>query len=450
MSFRATLSTIIGYLDDFSLFRYWCLVAGYVVVAALFIQLILLPYFLSDYHWGEGLLTEKDAVTYHRISKVLSERINENGFGEWSIKPHIKSKELPFVKSGINGVVSLIYLSVTPRPWAVIPLNAIVHATSALLLVYVFLLLGVSKSWSVLASLPFVLYPSSAQWWSQIGKDGILILGVYLLVWGFLTGINARKKTDYFHVVFGVLSGFCFVWLMRTYMLPIISVASVFVVLVFLMHSIMLKKQTNTMFVLLYGISMIVIAVSSGYAEYQSKASKPVHAERTKVDIVHYDSNYSEHDVLSLINIKSTGLVNKIRSDFDVVKSNSSIDSDVRFGGLGDIILYIPRAAQIGLFAPFPNQWLKPGSSEPNTIMRKVAMFEMGMFYAFFVFLLLNMKWILKNPGVLYVLLVSISIIIMYSLFVTNIGTLYRMRYSFFMIIYGLSVVSFLRSVYVK
>src|SRR6185503_1062177 len=39
----------------------------------------------------------------------------------------------------------------------------------------------------------------------------------------------------------------------------------------------------------------------------------------------------------------------------------SRIDEDVRLNSVGSIIRHLPRALAVGLFAPFPNMWLRAG-----------------------------------------------------------------------------------------
>jgi len=228
-------------------------------------------------------------------------------------------------------------------------------------------------------------------------------------------------------------------------MLPIISVASLLMAIVFIAHSVLVRRNGKLYFAVFYMASMLSVIVFFDYTEYSSTSPSAVSSNEIVPKSVEKSPSIYLVDSLSNIDVRTISLVNKIRDGFDVVKANSSIDSDVRFSSIADIILYVPRAMQIGLFSPFPNQWLKSGSSEPNTMMKRVAMFEMGLFYLFFLFLLLNLKWVLRRPDVFYVLLVSVFIIVAYSFFVTNVGNLYRMRFSFLMIVYGISIISFLR-----
>ena len=75
-------------------------------------------------------------------------------------------------------------LTVT-EPWAVIPLNAALHATAAVVLIVIIQRLTSRWQYALLASLPFIFYPSAMTWYTQLHKDGFFILGslVFFLGW---------------------------------------------------------------------------------------------------------------------------------------------------------------------------------------------------------------------------------------------------------------------------
>lgn len=608
---RRVVGPVISSLDRLSITGYWLLIVGYISIAAITIQFLVLPVFLKDYHWGGGFLDIRDAITYHTVSKEVANRINDHGLSEWSLKPRSNRDDLR-IKSGISGIVSIIYAYSVPELWTIIPFNAVVHATTALVLLNIFLLLGMNKSWAMFATLPFVFYPSSAQWWSQIGKDGVLILGIFLVFYSFLLGIRSSRWGQFAFAFLYAVLGFFMIWLMREYMLILFSLFSIFALAVYVAHSVWINDAFNKLFSVSYvGLlcCLIVFFNNTGFIVEQKSASSVVKSEQTgkisksiginsekltvdsfdlkiengqilgrdgtkvrvsgvlkienvengnillkksselpktkehdesraKVDdtvlqsiidqmgkdgasdagdVLHVlDEGMSEDNVnialkeddlvlkmgshmsvisaqdynklqsdkkrfeirdylpvvvlpyydritlisnnlyqrfssksdslITTLGYKVSASINGVRKNFDGdYRTASSVDETVRFYNMSDLINYLPRALQIGLFAPFPDQWLKPGSSEPNTIMRKIAIFEMSFFYVSLVFLLLNIKWVLRSPGVLYMLLISISVIIFYSYFMSNIGTLYRMRFGFHILICAISVGAFLK-----
>ena len=112
----------------------------------------------------------------------------------------------------------------------------------------------------------------------------------------------------------------------------------------------------------------------------------------------------------------------------------SSIDSDVFFNSTGDIVRYLPRATVVGLFAPFPQMWL---ASDTNT--GRAARFLSGAETFLFYFVALAAcicAYVERRKfSTWLLLLVALINIVALGLVVTNIGTLFRLRYAFWMLI---------------
>jgi 4-amino-4-deoxy-L-arabinose transferase-like glycosyltransferase len=107
----------------------------------------------------------------------------------------------------------------------------------------------------------------------------------------------------------------------------------------------------------------------------------------------------------------------------------STIDSEVTFESQSDVIRYIPRAFQIGFFAPFPKMWFSSGY-HVGLIGRLVSGFETLLTYAIE---LMACVFVWRNRRLLPVWLLVIAAtlgILALGLVVVNVGTLYRMRYS--------------------
>jgi hypothetical protein len=72
----------------------------------------------------------------------------------------------------------------------------------------------------------------------------------------------------------------------------------------------------------------------------------------------------------------------------------SNIDANVEFHHANDVLLYLPRALQISLLAPFPQQWFGQGSTDSTQIMRAVSALEMTFVYVSLLgFLLALWRW---------------------------------------------------------
>jgi len=112
----------------------------------------------------------------------------------------------------------------------------------------------------------------------------------------------------------------------------------------------------------------------------------------------------------------------------------SVIDPDVRLERRADIIRYLPRAAVIGFFAPFPNMWLNSGT-EVGISGRILSGLETLVTYAIECFALAGL-WRARRELAAWLLFTILAIgVIALGLVVNNIGALYRLRYSFWILI---------------
>jgi len=124
-------------------------------------------------------------------------------------------------------------------------------------------------------------------------------------------------------------------------------------------------------------------------------------------------------------------------------EAKSNIDHDVGFTSSEAILVYLPRAFSIALFAPFPDQWFTVGSSQASTIMRKVSAFEMMVVYFSYIFLFYALVHWRKRLETWLIFIFSLYMMVIYGLVVCNIGSLYRMRYVYIMMLVALGLAGF-------
>ena len=116
------------------------------------------------------------------------------------------------------------------------------------------------------------------------------------------------------------------------------------------------------------------------------------------------------------------------------------IDRNVELLSVKDFFTYLPRAVQLGLFAPFPSDWLAPAQSSGGGIMRSVAGVEMLGVYVALAFLPYALwRWRRRVEVWLTAAFASIFLLL-YSYATPNIGSLYRLRYGFLMLLVALGV----------
>jgi hypothetical protein len=113
--------------------------------------------------------------------------------------------------------------------------------------------------------------------------------------------------------------------------------------------------------------------------------------------------------------------------------AGTNIDTNVHFRSLADILAYIPRATLVGFLAPFPLHWFEDAKTAGRA-SRLVAGLEMVVWYVLLVGFL---YFLVTGPVDLYsrvwMLVYTLSLVLLTALVVTNIGALYRMRFVYFL-----------------
>jgi hypothetical protein len=107
-----------------------------------------------------------------------------------------------------------------------------------------------------------------------------------------------------------------------------------------------------------------------------------------------------------------------------------------------DFIRYTPRALWVGLAAPFPSDWLSEGHQPGARIMRFVSGAEMAFAYAAYLGVLFAVarRWT-STPAVWATLGAATVVVLIYTVAIPNVGTLYRMRLAAWHVWLGLGCV---------
>ena len=200
--------------------KLWLLFFLYTASVSTFVQIVLLPYILPFFHAGNGLLNSSyDSIGFHRIAVDLVNKIRAQGWSAWELRPG---------RQGIACIVSIFYFFALPDSRILIPLQAALHASAALILVNLLSLFVKNRNKAILCVLPFLVFPSNLQWTAQMHKDGFSILGVVFILQGMvsLARVENYKAKNWFFINFRSIvfcvCGFILIWIMRPYMLTII------------------------------------------------------------------------------------------------------------------------------------------------------------------------------------------------------------------------------------
>jgi hypothetical protein len=114
--------------------------------------------------------------------------------------------------------------------------------------------------------------------------------------------------------------------------------------------------------------------------------------------------------------------------------AGSDLNINLRFTTTTDMIRYLPRAVLIGFLAPFPNMWLARGK-QVGLSGRLLSGAESILTYLIECLAVIGLWNRRRNPSAWFLLLAASVGIVSLGLVVSNIGAMYRIRYSFWILI---------------
>lgn len=433
--------------------RVWLVVFGLILTAGVMVQTVVLPRLLPTVESEYGLLTGSDSPKFHRLAVSVAERIRSEGWSGWELRP---SGQAP------AGIAAGIYALIGPEPLALLPLNAAVHATAAVVLMAILARLLTRPGLAAVAVIPFVLYPSTLRWTTQIHKDGYTILGFYLFTFGMVlmadpSSWRLRRRTG----LLGALStfvGMCLIWIVRDYMalmLHVVAVVPFLLIITALLRSVRRGEpaaEARPWFAVLVVASVFFGLLIFSRSDLDSPASQELVVDfevpppaGLRAAIAAYVDWQSTTWMPEAIDRQLRSLAHR-RARYLMVfpEAGSNIDGDVVFHRTQDILRYLPRALMIAALAPFPETWAMAGTTAANTIMRRVAGPEMAGIYLGLALLPFAVWRWRRRLDLWIVLWLCAGMLLGYGLVVANVGTLYRMRYPYVMMLVGLGLAGFL------
>jgi hypothetical protein len=407
---------------------FWVVVFLYPILAGLLLQLIVLPYIFPAWHAGDGILVGGDWLGFHTRAVLLSENMRLQGWQVWEARPGGQI---------VSGIAAVFYTLITPKPWTLLPLNALLHTAAAWALFEI--LRSITGDWkkALLGAAPFAFFPSSLTWTAQMHNDGYAIPGGMLFISGWVSLACRQSWNNKWIIarsILFILFGSWLLWLVRPYMVTMTrglsGIFSIALVFLFFRYSILQKFPWGKtaiavfLFLLLSFASFDRTAFSSG----TGARSAPIAWKTTP-----WIPNYIDRQLRTLSRTR-----NDVIDKWQHAASN--IDTHVSFSSATEILLYLPRAVQIGFLSPFPDDWFGTGSKAPNTVMRRVSGIEMIVVYA----ALLGLPYAVwrwrKRSELWIVLFFSTGMLVIYAIGVPNMGTLYRFRYAYLMSIAGIGI----------
>ena len=214
------MKLLLAKINTMKISRIWIIFFIYSSIVSLTIQFIVLPLIFPSLNRGFGVMDGGDWVVYHYWSEFYAQKIFENSWSYWSLRPQ---------GFGLVGVTSAIYaFTGISKPFILIPLYSSLHALGSICIVLLMQKLGVKRSVAFFSALPYLIFPSSILWVSQVLKDVFTLNATLFMLYGVVclfgvvkvNSIKAGIKSHLFSVILIYMS-FLIVLVIRPYMVEL-------------------------------------------------------------------------------------------------------------------------------------------------------------------------------------------------------------------------------------
>jgi len=423
------------------------------LVASVGARFAVLQGFISGANLAHGFFVP-DAVTFHELASEKAREIRKEGWGAWQLRP-----------SGqfAAGMASILYVFTGASPWAVLGLNACLHACAGCLLFMI--LRRIFPFFPAMAGcLLFTVHPATLEWTANLHRDGIFILGNFLFLLGLLglyEQLQGKTRMAWFGTL-GLLNlGFLLVWFSRSYFTEVLL--AVFVVFSLSLPLCRLRRSGRSyldaaeaigIFVGVAVFNTVLVWCFLGWGQ-RNVQHHELYKELKPAPLI------SSNPPFAVTELKPAPLISSnppfavtepwIRTPFlpEWVDQklfslaqcrngslsgggNSLVDTQRQIRSFLDLLLFFPRAAQIGLFSPLPSLWGGEGSNPAYGVGRRLMSWLAPLQW----FLLAGWVLVIWRQGrkveiwlVLVFALLSITVL---AYAFANIGTLLRIRYGYF------------------
>ena len=407
--------------------RHWLLIAAaFHVLITLFVYLIghfhLLPNAFDEN--GIGLTFSADSLLYQRIISALANALRQGDFRTWleiQAPFHCQLYSFAFVFPG-----SIVGYNIL----AAEPLN-LAYYLAVLVLVY---LLGreiFDPSTGFRAAAVIAVWPSFLVHSTQLIRDSLAIVAMLglLLILVQLVGPPINWRSALRMSIAGFLAATLF-WLTRGNMWTLAFFELAFTTLLLAILIIRERKVPLTNL----GVLALIFAAVLFVPPHLESSTVPGSLPPTPlIDVT--SAKVQTHTLGQRLLRQMMGR----RQAFNrYLGKSSNIDSDVRFETAGDVVRYLPRAAEIGLLAPFPRMWFEVGTVGRSP--RIVAGIETLVMYLFYIPAAVCVWKQRRNLKMWLVLLFALTSMIGLGFVVANAGALFRLRYVFWMMMIPLAV----------
>jgi 4-amino-4-deoxy-L-arabinose transferase-like glycosyltransferase len=390
-----------------------------------------------------------DSYEYQSGAIELAELLRSGQFANWATaaKPvHVKLIAIPFsLLSPIFG-----YSMLSAEPYNVLFYSLIVA------LVFVLGREVFNRRTGFLAGICVALWPTFLLHTTQLLKDSLFIAGLLILLFCVTTSLTRTygAKSAMGVTLLTMLMVILLFFVRGNVVIVILGV--IILILPLLIVRQFLQRQVLHWNIVPLGVclltALLLVSLSSHqpkqtqkkFPTYESGRSKAAFdftaAVESQVKMRSMTSRpWNTETVTGRWGVWSDRLaqrVSSMRSRFaaSYPDSGSQLDGTREFRSLPDLIAYLPRALEVGLWSPFPNTWFTSGQRIKNA-GRLLAAAETCVIYLFQV---MGLLIVVRQPHRLslwFLLAITVLGVTALALIVPNAGALYRFRYTFWILL---------------
>ena len=407
----------------------WLLLAGAIHIT-LTLAIFLVGHFqllpnVFDQH-GTGLSFAIDGDTYRSLASQLALELQTNGFAGWlAIKAplHCRLYSILFVTIG-----RLLGHNIL----AAEPLN-LVYYLGILTCVYFLGREIFNAHAGMLAAVIIAVWPSFLFHSTQLIRDSLAIFCLLALL--LVLTLVLKRAFSWRTAALGCVAGAAFVtlfWVLRGNMWNVVVFAVGITIALQVFRMFRGDKWLLPNAAVIAVVVMTMLFVPSRLESTSLPGVKPPAtplAVSVTPDTAHppiWRDTRSREGVFRII-LRQMGQRRAAFGRYSAQESN--IDADVQLKNGDDVLRFIPRAAVIGFFAPFPRMWVQPGSyGRTGRLLSGAETLVMYLLYAAAAVCVWRNR---KKLEFWLLFLVAAAGTIALGLVVVNAGALYRLRYVF-------------------
>ncbi len=377
----------------------------------------------SDVNGVTGNLIGADSLYFHEVAVKLADQIKSQGWSAWMLYP----------ANGATGNVAILaamYVLFGVDPLVIVPINALLHVLSAMLILSIGRLAWPGRlGWlaGFVTAILFLFAPSALLWYGQVHKDGYLILGVLLVIYGWLA--SEFPLINYWKIIGLSLLGILLIIFVKPYaiLLVLIGALAMFAVYVLGNYFFCSSFGVNKRAILNKLIIIAMLVLVSIFSPRGGVESQNYSNWSTDENAAAFEWQWQRTSWLPDCIDRTLEVAAKTRLGLIVygqrVGAESIYDANILPSSAVDFIAYLPRAAQIGLFAPFPSRWI-----EKYSAARLLSVVETLVWYLAAAGILLGLisKY---NSFASQLIVICVLMVTIYGAISANVGSLYRIRF---------------------